>query len=192
MSSQQSNERRPNRPLSHFTLHARQLLRVKTQRAANWFRKPSFPRFKLKCNFISSSRSRSSPYSHSSSTDDPSFSIQSSSTTLHSNMSIRPRASRAPQTTSTSTYNTRRLVRTSPVIIPIMPTVRLFLSVLEADRYVSSLVLDLVPISSVNINFGHGFNHWFSTCTIVLLPSGFKLHMATSRNLLYNLLYKPS
>jgi len=119
MSSQQSNERKRNRPLSRITLRACQLLRVNAQRAANWFRKPSIPRFKLKSGFISTSspRSRSSPYSHSSSTDDASLSNQSSSTTLHSNRSIRPRP---PQTTST--YNTRRQVRTSPVIIPIMPT----------------------------------------------------------------------
>ena len=164
MSSQQSNERKPNQPLSNITLHARQLLRVNTQRAANWFRKPSFPRFKLK---FSSPRSRSSPYSHSSSTDNASPaspSIQtSSSTTLHSIRSIRPR-SRAPQTTST--YNTR-LVRTSPVIVPIMPTVRLFLfTLLEADHYVSfhfifssgSSPYIIYHLSTyININSDHGF-----------------------------------
>jgi hypothetical protein len=121
MSSQQSNDRttRSNRPLSQIAFHARQLLRVNTQRAANWFKKP-FPRFKLKPGFISSSsRSNPSPYSHSSTTNDVSHSIQSSSTTLYS---ITPTA---PQTTST--YNTRRLVRSSPLIVPIMPTARLFL-----------------------------------------------------------------
>lgn len=138
MSSQQSNERRSNRrPLSQITLHARQLLRVNTQRAANWFKKP-FPRFKLKPGFISSPRSHPSPYSHSSTTNDDSHSIQSSSTTLYS---ISPNA---PQTTST--YNPR-LVRTSPLIVPIMPTVCLLLftivhclSVLEADHHASCSV----------------------------------------------------
>lgn len=117
MSSQHSNERRSKRPLCQIALHARQLLRVNAQRAANWFKKP-FPRFKLKSSFISSSRSHPSPYSHPSTTNDDSHSIQSSSTTLYS---IRPSA---PQTIST--YNTR-LVRTSPHIVPIMPTARLFL-----------------------------------------------------------------
>lgn len=169
MSSQQSNERQSNRPLSLIALHA---LRVNTQRAANWFKKPSFPRFKLK---ISSPRSRSSesPYSHSSSTNNASRSIRtSSSTTLHSVRSIRPRA---PQTTSRYNYNTR-LVRTSPVIIPIMPTVRLFLFtvLLEADHYVSFLDVDLVPIiyHLFNVTSGHGF-HYFVHCYLhlnVLLP----------------------
>ena len=150
MSSQQSNEQRPNRPLSHIALHARQLLRANTQRAANWFRKPSLPRFKLK---FSSRRSRSSPFSHSSSTDDatPSFRT-SSSATLHSIEPIRPRA---PQTRTTSAYNHNRMIRTSPVIVPIMPTVRLLFlftaSVLEVDHYVSSLVLDLVPLTPISI-----------------------------------------
>lgn len=147
MSSQQSSDRSSNRPLSHITLHARQMLRANTQRAANWFRKASFPRIKLKPGFISSRRSQSSPYSHSSSTDESSRSIQSSSTTLH-----------VPETTTTYSsqpYNTR-LVRTSPVVIPIMPTVRLVLVhwcprwrelvLTIIMHHVLSLVLDLVPI----------------------------------------------
>jgi hypothetical protein len=105
MSSQQSNERRPNRPLCHITLHARQFLRANTQRAANWFRKPSFPRFKLK---IFSQRSHLSPYSHSSSTDDASHSIRTaSSATLYSV---------APQRL---TYNAQ--IMRSSLIVPIMP-----------------------------------------------------------------------
>lgn len=160
--SSQSNERMRNRPLSYIILHAHQLLRVKTQRAANWFRKPSFPRLNLK---FPSSRSRSSsprsPYSHSSSTDDTSIRT-SSSATLHS---IIPRA---PQTTSI--YSTR-LVRTSPDTwadaAPVMPTVRLFLfNVLEADHHVSFfsfgsnphplLIPVLSPINQLTCNISHG------------------------------------
>ena len=140
MSSQPSNGRKPNPPLSHIVLHARQLLRTNTKRAANWFRKPSFSRFKLKSGFLSPSRSHSSPYSHSSLADDASRSVQSSSTTLYS---IPPRA---PQR---STYNSPS-IRTSPVIVPIMPTVCLFL-LADCPRsliYIS-LVLDVISISQV-------------------------------------------
>jgi hypothetical protein len=126
------------RPLSHIVLQARQLLRTNTQRAANWFRKRSFSRFKLKSGSLSPSRSRSSPYSHSSLADDASRSVQSSSTTLYS---IPPRA---PQR---STYNSRS-IRTSPVIVPIMPTVCSFL-LADCPRSLIhiSLVLDLIPSS---------------------------------------------
>ena len=146
MSSQQSNERRPNRPLSHITFQARQLLRVNTQRAANWFKKPSLPRFKLK---FPSRLSRSSPpsSSHSSSLTTDQVSIRtSSSATLHSIEPSRPRASQ-----TRSAYNSR-MVRTSPVIVPIMPTVRLsfiLISLLTTRLtiiiHVSCLVLDLDP-----------------------------------------------
>lgn len=135
MSTQQSNERRANRPrpLSQMSYNARQLLQLNTQRAANWFRKPSFPRFRLRLSSLRSSlRSRSSPipgpYSHSGSTDDTSASIKtSSSATLLSIESIRPRAQRM------SAYT--RMVRTSPVIVPIMPTVsRLFFFLVPCSR----------------------------------------------------------
>ena len=148
MSTQQSNERKQNRPLSHIPLHARQLLRDNAQRAVNWFRKPSFPRFKLK---VSSPSSPSSPYSHPSSTDNASIQT-SSSATVYSVRSTRPRA-----TQTRSTYNTRRLVRTSAVIVPVMPTVSLLLfTVHEADPYVSSSVLALVLYHLINVNIGHG------------------------------------
>ena len=182
MSSQQSNERRPNRPLSHITLHARQLLRVNTQRAVNWFRKPSFPRFKIK---ISSRSSRSSPYSHSSSRDDASIKT-SSTATLHS---IEPIRRRAPQTASA--YNTR-MIRTSPVIVPVMPTVccLLFFTVLEADQLVLSLVLDLVSLSPINVNFKFGHGLLGSVHLAILNLRSISLTIAiTSRNLLHCITY---
>ena len=149
MSSQRSNERKPNRLLSHFKFtEARQLLRANTQRAAKWLKKPSFPRFKSKSGSADSSprssSSHSSPYSHSSSTDNASLSgsVQSFSPTL---VHVQ-----VPETTS-PTYNTRRLVRTSPVIIPVMPVVRLqyscSLTVLEADHHCFIFSSGSSPIS---------------------------------------------
>lgn len=190
MSSQQSNERRPNRPLSHIVLNARQMLRVNTLRAANWFRKPSFPQFKLKsCFILSRRRSHSSPYMHPSLRDDDALTIQSSSTTLLSFPIRAPQTTststtllsfptRAPQTTSTYNSRTIRQVRTTSIIVPIMPTVRLLFvhwlsSRLTIMHHVSSLVLDLVPIyyRSNCADFIHGFHPWALYTTVLVLES---------------------
>ena len=96
------------------TLHA---LRVNTQRAATWFSKPSFFRFKFKSGSLSSSRSRSSSDSLSTLSDGTSLPSHSSST-IHSSRPIR---STAPQTTMV--YN-RQLTSNSLVTIPIIPGVR--------------------------------------------------------------------
>ena len=127
MSSQQSNGRRPNRRVCHISFHWH-ALRVNAQRTANWFKKPSLPRFKLK--FPSSQRPRSSASSPYSSTDDnTSQSIKtSSSVTLHSI---------PPQRLS---YNARMMMSTSQVIVPVMPTVRrsfIVFSFFLADHYSS-------------------------------------------------------
>lgn len=164
MSSHQFNERKSNRPLSHIPLQARQLLRDNAQRAANWFRKPSFSRFKLK---FSSPSSRSSPYSHSSSTEGASIQT-SSSATVYSITSNRPRASQ-----TTPTHNTRRLVRTSPVIVPIMPTVGLLLFTSPRGWPICFVFSSgSSPISSSPYQRQH--RSWDCSCTLYFIHNYFE------------------
>lgn len=107
------------------------------RRAANWFRKPSFSKFKSK-----------SGYSESSSADDL-LSVRSSG------KPIRPEA--LPATSMHNNYN--RSVQKNPVIVPIMPIVCSFLFTdLFSRLTVSSLVLDVVPVPPVN--FGHEFYNY--------------------------------
>lgn len=129
-------------------------------RAANWFRKPSFSQFKLKSGFFSSPRS--SPYS------DLPLSVQSSSTTVQS---IPSRA--------TSTYSNSRRVRSSPVIVPIMPAVRF-----------TELVLECWSIFS-SFSFGSSSSINLRSLDQVLLPlsiympiisNSFSLHYCTHYN----------
>jgi hypothetical protein len=119
MTSQPSIEHKSNSPR-----------RVNTQRAANWFRNPSIPQFKLK-----SSSPRSSPYL------DAPLSVQSSSSTLQSTPSR-----------ATSTYNNSRRVRNSPVIVPIMPAVRSFSFTDLSSRAELYFVFSFGSSSSINLD----------------------------------------
>ena len=81
MNSQLSNERK-QQPLS-LSFRANSI-----QRAATWFNKPLFSRFKLKSGFLSHSRSSSKSHSSSSLSSDPSLSRAQSSLTTTSKDNI--------------------------------------------------------------------------------------------------------
>jgi hypothetical protein len=127
MTSQPSIEHKPNSPR-----------RVNTQRAANWFRKPSFPQFKLKSGFFSSS-----PYL------DAPLSVQSSSTTVQS---------------IPSTYNNSRRVRNSPVIVPIMPAVRSFSFTDLFSRADLYFVFSFGSSSSINLDGPVALIYSYANC----------------------------